>query len=58
MNRPHTLIFDRLQVVNDDIDEWEDFNETEKRSRSVDGPTSAEPSPKRVAVMVDPDDEL
>ena len=39
-------------------DEWVDLDNAVKRSRSVDGPVSVEPPPKRVAVMDDIEDEL
>ena len=39
-------------------DEWVDLDNAVKCSRSVDGPVSVEPSPKRVAVMDDIEDEL
>ena len=54
------FIFDRLQVIEeDDAVDWEKiYSETEKRSRSSNGPASTEPSPKRASFADDVDEEL
>ena len=63
MNRHYLFVFDHVQVTNEDMDdnlddEWVDLDNAVKFSRSVDGPVSVEPPPKRVAVMDDIEDEL
>jgi len=57
-SRPFLFIFDRLQVIDEDMEDWVDLGDDGKRPRSPDEPASAEPSPKRVAIMEDVDDEL
>ena len=60
VNRPYIFIFDRIQAISDDgaDDSWVDLGDSGKRSRSVDGLASAEPSPKRAEFADDFDEEL